>query len=211
MCTNCGKPNHFAVGCKFRKYNHSIRSANSNNNGSQNNNLRYKKSKENVHAIEDRSDSEPYIDELSICSVSGKVNIENNKSWFVEASVNNKKVLLKLDTGASCNCMPLSVVQNLGISMEKINNDDVHIVIYGNNKIKTHGSIILNCIIKGNNVKIKFLLVEGANVSILGLNACVKLNLVQKVDTVDSYFDKNLLISNNKEVFEGTGKIPFSI
>lgn len=177
VCVNCGKHNHFAVGCKFKKQNVSNKNF---NRGSNNN-------KKRVDEIKDNSESETeysVIDTLMVDNILDGTNL--NKWWSEKIKINNNEILFKLDSGASCNCMPLKIYNKLGLDSQNINKSDVTIVTYGNNKIKTHGSVVLDCLVKNENVKIKFLLVENANCSILGLNACTKLKLIQKVDLVET-------------------------
>lgn len=119
--------------------------------------------------------------------------------------------MTKLDTGASCNCFPTKLISVLGINKDKINAyDNVTLVTYGNNKIKAQGSIILECIVKGVRYNIKFLLVKDAYMAILGLNACIKLNLIKRVDSIKPKLtNKEDLVEINKDIFSGTGKVPF--
>ncbi|KAF2892834.1 hypothetical protein ILUMI_13343, partial [Ignelater luminosus] len=139
----------------------------------------------------------------------GKVVNENNflnTVWTIDAIINNQNVKLKLDTGASCNCMPLKLFKSLGFDVNNIVNDDLSIITYGKNKIKTKGTVVIECVIKRARYNIKFLLIEQAQIPALGLNACTKLQLLKKVDSVGlSFTNKDEFVAKNKEVFDGTG------
>ncbi|KAF2892647.1 hypothetical protein ILUMI_13526 [Ignelater luminosus] len=98
-----------------------------------------------------------------------------------------------------------------GFDVNNIINDDLSIITYGKNKIKTKGTVVIECIIKWARYNIKFLLIEQAKIPILGLNACTKLQLLKKVDSVGlSFTNKGEFVAKNKEVFEGTGRYMFT-
>lgn len=200
VCNICKKLNHFAVGCKNKNNNLSNKNQKSNNN---NKNQR----KTNVNEI--CNEENVIIDTIYL----DNINVNNTKTgalktWYVDAKINNKNIKLKLDTGASCNCMPYQVFKDLGLVSEIVK-DSVSIVTYGNNKIKTLGNTIIKCNINDIESNIRFILVDVESTPVLGLNACVKLNLLKRVDSLASTNSKNDFIKNNSDIFEGTGKIPF--
>lgn len=194
QCVKCKKFNHFAVGCRSDQARSSRNTV--------------LKKKQNVHEVNSASESDSeslvYID---IIDMNLDQDFKNN-NWTTSVLINNIELKFKLDTGATCNCLPYKIYEELGFKKEDIKADGVSIVTYSNDKIKTLGSVVLKCNINGLDGNVKFVIVEQASAPILGLNACKKLNLLQKVDNV-SVSDKNSLINNNKTVFEGTGKIPY--
>lgn len=225
ICTRCNKPNHFAVGCKLR-YNNNNNQPNSSNNSrspgntaNKNNRTFNRNNKRNVHELNSEAvfpvdeSNLPFIDDIVLDSVL----IRNDNMWTVEASINNKVVKFKIDTGANCNCMPVELFHSLDLPNELINDNRVTLVAYGNNKIESEGSVVITCAVKGVRYNIKFILVKGTVIPILGLNASIKLNLIKKVDTLksikaseeESKLEKQTFINNNKDIFSGTGKIPF--
>lgn len=104
--------------------------------------------------------------------------------------------------------MPLSIFNKLGIADVKINNNSLSVLTYNNNPIKTVGTVVLKCIVKDIVCYIRFVIVDV--MPILGLNACMKLNLLQKVDHLTlNMSTKSEFINNFAEVFSGTGKVPF--
>lgn len=57
--------------------------------------------------------------------------------------------------------------------------DEVSLITFGNNKLKTVSSIITECYVKGVRYNMKFILVDFDSIPIPGLlNSCVKLNLL---------------------------------
>lgn len=105
----------------------------------------------------------------------------------------------------------LKIFEGLELQNVKVDNSPVTVITYGNNTLKTRGPVILQSIVNGLMYNIKYLLIGNANVPILGLNTCTKLNLIRKVDVVNSITDKNMFVNTNRQMFEGTGKIPFSL
>lgn len=202
-CNICSKPNHFAVGCLLKN------SKRSTNNAGQHNNKKYDR-KRVVHEVENESvngDDTIFVDNINVVH---DFNVkESNNVWLINTIINNKHVNLKLDTGASCNCMPIKMYNELGLDSNKIIKDSVSIIAYGNNRLETLGYAVIKCNVKGAWYNIKFLLINESSVPVLGLNACVKLQLIKKVEEINQEcIDKKTFINKNKDVFEGTGKVP---
>lgn len=214
LCNICNNYNHFAVGCRFRNR-QNVNREHSNNTGQQSKAKFNKKGKnygKNVHEFEqEMGQDEPYIDSIILNNIDYKNKVNN--IWSTEIIINNKKVVFKLDTGASCNCLPLKVFGSLNVIC-KIEKTDLSLITYGNNRINALGYVTLTCVVKNRSCRIRFVLVDVGNMPILGLNACVKLDLIQKVEAVDvtqkSLKTRSEFIYKNKSVFEGTGKIPYS-
>ena len=80
-CRKCQKPNHFAVMCRSESKEHTV----------------------NVVREDITSDDGLFI---GVIGTSGK---ENPKDWNMTLEINDKKVTLKLDTGAQCNVMSLQI------------------------------------------------------------------------------------------------------
>ncbi|KAF2879022.1 hypothetical protein ILUMI_27152 [Ignelater luminosus] len=131
------------------------------------------------------------------------------KFWEELVFINNKPVNFKLDSGAICNVLPYDVVKNLERE-NSIKSSNKTIIAYGENKIKVIGEIIFKCIVRKNEYKIKFLVVDVKSRPILGLNACVKLNLISKIDEIDvDIILRNEFINKNLSIFERERQVPF--
>lgn len=211
LCQFCSKPNHFSVGCKYktnsRKFNQPSKSGYT------------PQFKKRVHEVNDSSNNHnndtsdedsPFIDSIEI-SID---NVEENKNgskavWRVPVIINSQTVNFKLDTGADCNCMSISTYEKLGLKRGNVIDTGVSIITYSNVKVKCLGYAVVQCIVKGARYNVKIYIVETKNIPILGLNACIKMNLIKRIETLQSFSDKDSFINNNLELFEGTGKIPF--
>nr|XP_022904876.1 uncharacterized protein K02A2.6-like [Onthophagus taurus] len=142
----------------------------------------------------DNSDN-TVLDEIILSSID-RITINNNeKTWYQTIKVGHLNVKFKLDTGAQCNVLPPKIFQKL-YSLSSLTNCEKHILTYGNNKIEIKGSIIIE--------------LDVESLPILGLNTCVGLGLIKRLDEMNvSTKEKSKFINLNKDVFEGVGKVPF--
>lgn len=65
--------------------------------------------------------------------------------------------------------------------MPKLINTEINLQAYGG----FMGAVILKCKIKNTIVNIKYLVVEGHNKCMVGINTCTKLNLIKKIDKME--------------------------
>ncbi|KAF2889824.1 hypothetical protein ILUMI_16349 [Ignelater luminosus] len=105
-----------------------------------------------------------------------------------------------------CSVLPYDVIKNLERE-NSIKSTNKTIIAYGGNKIKVVGEIILKCMVRKNEYKIKFIVVDVKSRPILGLNACIKLNLISKID-VDINL-RNEFINKNLSLFERKRQVSF--
>ncbi|KAF2892576.1 hypothetical protein ILUMI_13598 [Ignelater luminosus] len=64
--------------------------------------------------------------------------------------------------------------------------------------------------VRKNEYKIKFIVVDVKSRPILGLNACIKLNLISKIDEIDVDINlRNEFINKNLSIFERERQVPF--
>jgi hypothetical protein len=112
-CSNCGKPNHFAKMCLFEDR------------------KPLKKIQEvvvNEETDEEESEQEVYyIGEVSKDS-------EESKDWMATVYIEDKKTTLKLDTGAQCNLLPLSLYNK--ITKKPLDKSKVQLKTYSREKIQ---------------------------------------------------------------------------
>lgn len=203
VCYICGRAGHFSIGCFKNK----AKTSNNNNNKK---NRQFKNNKgRNVNEVDIKEDL--FIDNLKLID-----NIKYNKdveAWKENIIIGNESIEFKLDSGAQCNVLPFNYVKKLK-KVHEIEKTDQTIVAYGENKIKLVGKIVLRCIVKGKACNISFVVADVNSKPILGLSTCVYLNLITKTERVDSLskqMTKGIeFLHNNKTVFEGTGKVPFS-
>lgn len=198
VCNKCKGKNHFAVCCKAR----------------------FVKKSDTGNMKADGIAEEFYVS--AIFKEESK-----EKQWMETVSINKHSIACKLDTGAECNVLPLGIFQELGLSRTNVVKCDINVVSYSNDKTKALGYIISDCIIKGKECKVKFVIVDIKAMPILGLNACVKLNLISRspeakevklsfnavsntgvIDAVTCNSPKQVFLKENKLYFEGIGTYP---
>ncbi|GBL80174.1 hypothetical protein AVEN_29154-1 [Araneus ventricosus] len=143
------------------------------------------------------------------------VGSEWNKTLIIEG----QPVTFKLNTGAEVNVLPLSIF-NLFKSQSKLRKCNVVLKAFGGATIKPVGSISLNCSVDNLNCVIDFIIVANPQVRpLLGINECVKLDLIHFVNDIEipnknkldqymnmAFSSKDEFIPNNMELFEGVGK-----
>lgn len=107
--------------------------------------------------------------------------------WTKMIRVERLKVKFKLDTGAEVNIVPLKLIRSL--TKEKdIRKTNVILIAYGNRdfKIRPIGEINLNCYLNDQCIALNFMIVDTKDqMTLLGLNGCVKLNLAARINSVD--------------------------
>ena len=162
--------------------------------------------KQNIQEIECKSSDEIFVEAVSQVS-----NRTNEKSWHknVQIQLNNRdsfSVNFKLDTGAETNVLPYSVLKSYNVNL--VSTDTV-LVAYGDFKLQPKGKISLECIVNNAKVNVEFFVIDKSCTPILGLMACIKLKLIQRVDAV-SITNKDDVLNQYHNVFEGIGKFPGS-
>lgn len=60
------------------------------------------------------------------------------------------------------------------------------LVVYNGNKIKPLGTFSTVCTVNSAEVKVKFFVLEDNTIPILGLQDCIKLNLIKRVETIQT-------------------------
>lgn len=198
-CANCGRPNHFKIGCRVNNQ-HKV--------------LNISEYYENNNV-----NSEPEHNLFDICSVIVSnvseqcPNPNNVNGWFKNILINNYDVNFKLDTGSDIDILPLSLFNNIKKNeiVEQIN---YKIQAYGGYVIKFVGAVEMNCLISSQNVKLRFVIVDdkiqNKCIPILGLDTCVKFGLVGKIEvnSIKSNDVEKQLVREYKDVFEGLGSFP---
>ncbi|GBM63219.1 Uncharacterized protein K02A2.6 [Araneus ventricosus] len=180
-CSKCKEKNHFAVGCR----------------------------KKNIQELEYKNNnSELFIESLSVGQVSINNQVNAESTWYktIQLRVGDKttEIKFKLDTGAETNVLSYNMVKHLNVNLTKT---ETVLIAYGNFKIKPMGKVSLECISNDTIMPIEFIIIEKRSTPILGLNACVKLNLIQRISqiTIDNKSD---MLKMYETVFEGLGKFP---
>ncbi|KFM57554.1 Transposon Ty3-I Gag-Pol polyprotein, partial [Stegodyphus mimosarum] len=188
ICFYCKKKNHFSKMCT----NKSVSSL-------QNyieNELNYNDNEYILGSVEDKN---PFF--------------KNKTEWFEKLKVNISKYLyVKLDTGAQCNVLPLPKFKQLNLRDKCLTESKVTLNNYNGSKIDVIGKCKLLCeTSKGDKDEIEFQVVacDKTVPAILGLPTLQKLNLVQRICTVNPESSEKLPESLNgyQDLFKGIGNL----
>lgn len=139
-----------------------------------------------------------------------------NAVWKKSIFVNNMEVDFKLDTGAEISCLPYNLYERLASESDCVRGTRITLRSYGSPQFtwRPKGEVNLWCVNGNYRGYIKFVLVETLETPLLGLDACLKLNLIRRMDNVEinkcynTYNSLNDLKNKFKTVFEGLGKFP---
>ena len=193
-CSNCRRRGHFAKCC--RQPNRRQRSSSRGQSKSSTSGPT-----RSVNMLEDGVEN-LYVGELlSINSLSQK------RAVFRDVVINNTPISVKLDTGAECCVMTLKTYNTIP-ARPKIAPTDVLIRAYGMNElIKPVGEAVFDVAFRSNHLQIEFIIIDTGEATLLGLDACEKLGLIQIADAVESTVTSPL-IDEYADVFSGLGAMP---
>ncbi|VDI69620.1 Hypothetical predicted protein [Mytilus galloprovincialis] len=152
-----------------------------------------------INAIEEESDSE---DELYIGCIENQKKSEN--SWMVNLNLNGKNQKFKLDTGAQANVIPYKVLK-LVKGDTKIIPSKTRLVTYSGEKMDVLGKCYINVSHKDKIERMEFAVVNFNAQCILGLSACEKLNLINRVMSVEKSAES--ILKENSDLFDGIGEL----
>ena len=179
QCGLCGGMNHFQKVCLKKKLVHSVQDDN------------------NV-CIKESND-------IFIGMIQSQDLIINKvQEWNVKLLVNNKKYIqFKLDTGAMSNTISYKTFLNLDDNNIIIRKSNIRLTNYSNNIIPVVGECQLKCSFKNHDYMLKFIIVAIDSPALLGLDSCIGLDLIKKIDLVG----ENIVFKQYAEVFNGIGCI----
>ena len=177
-CYNCGRKNHFSKVCRSRSRT-----------------TQYRK----VHIVT-HDETDP-SDDLFIGMLKSTTN--STPDLKVSILVNHQRTSFKIDRGAQCNVISKNRYHQF--SSVPLQKSHARLVAFGGERLKTCGRVTMKCEHKGNSYAVNFEVIDQAVPNILGLQTCVDMNLVQRLDVINNN-DTNLLESYS-DVFEGLGCI----
>jgi hypothetical protein len=187
-CRKCGKLNHFANMCK-QKENDSKKEDPKNHR------------KESVKEISARNSASKNQESAS----------DSDNSEFMIASVGNEKKTTKDQEDWTAkiqvfNLIPKRLFDKIPDKDSFLKQSKIKLLNYSGNSITNLGKCTLRCKVNQgeNNCQLDFFIVETdkSAPAILGLNACQKLKLIERVNSVNSLTD---ILNDYKEVFSGSG------
>lgn len=183
-CNTCNEIGHFAKMCDKRLLSHNVYEMCRDDSG-------YSVNVDSVYVVD---------------QVQGEGKI---KSWMKQVSVNDYLIEFKLDTGSEANILPSKYLSYLKPRPE-LKKSNVKLEAYGGSHIFPKGSVSLLLETKDRIVEAEFLVVDlNSSVPILGLNTCVDLDLIKKVNIIlEGNDEKSKFVSKNTDVFTGIGCFP---
>ncbi|KFM75290.1 Retrovirus-related Pol polyprotein from transposon 297, partial [Stegodyphus mimosarum] len=187
-CMYCKKKNHFSKVCTYK----------------------------NVNAIQNNLEHEFHNNgnEYILGSAEDKNLFSKNRAeWFERLKVSiSKYLLVKLDTGAQCNVLPLPKFKQLNLRDKCLTKSKVTFNNYNGTTIDVVGKCKLLCeTSKGDKDEVQSQVVacDKTVPAILGLPTLQKLNLVQRICTVNPDSNEKLPESFKvyQDLFKGTGNL----
>ena len=174
-CRKCGRKNHFARVCRTRI------------------------PRPNLHTIQHNTSAD-YTDSLFIGGIQRTTKF---KDWKVTIALNNQKTAFKIDTGAQCNVIPKCKYHQ--VSKMPLQKSMANLVAFGGHKLNTAGKASVQCQYRGKQYTIEFEVIDQDVPCILGLDTCIEMNVVQRIDTVDE--QAGAIYEKYSDVFDGLGCI----
>ena len=98
--------------------------------------------------------------------------------------INNKKVKVKLDTGAEVNVMPLRVYEQLQIEEVQMMKTATKLYGYGGTNIPVVGKISVKCEFRDTEEQSEFYIVKTDSKTVLSLQTCKSLGIIQILNEV---------------------------
>uniref|UniRef100_A0A8C4RHI8 Gypsy retrotransposon integrase-like protein 1 n=1 Tax=Erpetoichthys calabaricus TaxID=27687 RepID=A0A8C4RHI8_ERPCA len=155
-----------------------------------------------VHTVEETEVEEFYIDALT--EVNGR-----RKEWILPVQVNNAIISFKLDTGAQVNIMPENEYRKLQ-PRPSLQETEIKITGYSGMQIPVTGQCVACVKYKNKKYSLVFVVVPKRVQAILGLSACEKMNLIERVLTIniEDNTEYEALLQKYSDLFLGLGCLP---
>ena len=133
------------------------------------------------------------------CLFIGTLTQQNNSKdgWFTKLKLKDKFINFKVDTGAMANVLPLDLFKSLKMPMTEIRKTSVKLKSYTGNYLNVLGICRLKCNKNNVNYLIDFFIVSSGEQAILGLQTCEKLELIKRINFLNS----NEITSTNYREF----------
>ena len=144
-CLKCAKLNHFPKVCKSREKRRTEQ---------------YVAECESGNEAQTKETDSGSEDEMFYVGCIDAVNTVSLSEWRKELTINNKEVIVQLDTGAKCNVMSLKTLKTLG-GETAIQPTAAKLKSYSGHQIHIHGCATLLCEHKDKTYPMKFYIAEG--------------------------------------------------
>ena len=174
VCRKCKAKNHFEKMCRSKKK------------------VTNRSHKQRVNTADDfdSSDTEHFVGTIYQKDISAV-----NTGWYKTIEVEGIKVNFQLDTGAECNIISHKVFKTLSrVSDKKMTNSRARPTPYSGHHIKTLGTTNFTCVCNNVEHNVQFFVTEMDSRAILGVEACQRLGLIERlcsvgVDITEEYAD----------------------
>ena len=154
------------------------------------------------------SNSYQSSDEFSISPLQIE-SIKKSSAWFTDVLINGNrdKLTVKLDTGAEVSVLPLHLYNKLQVK-PVLKPTAMKLSAYGGTPIDPNGTCKLTCTSNSKVCDVTFYVAPVNAQPILGLNDCVKLDLVKRVCALQpELLTKNTIKNNYPNYFKGLGNL----
>lgn len=131
------------------------------------------------------------------------------QEWLKTLKIENKKVILKCDTGAQVNVISLKDLKLIvGDENPKWSETKILLEAFGGRKIKPLGKVILNIFLtKNEGTKTEFVIIKEDVRPILGLKSLIDLELIKNFNINTIHVEsRESIINKYSELFQGIGE-----
>lgn len=180
QCAKCKLFNHFASECRSKS----------------------------VHLV-DESESESHESESEDDFYILTINNDSDSEFSEILQINNRRVKFQLDSGAKCNIMKFETFKKLKLKLPLRESKNM-LKSFTGHKLKPVGFVTLPITVNNQVYHEDFQVVdiEHSVPNVLGIESCLKLNLIHKGPTVPvNIIDQDLFIEY-QDLFEGIGCLP---
>lgn len=195
QCNYCGEMDHFSRRCPAR-----IR--------------RQMNQAQEIFSDDEEEDGHLFFGQLRVYSAGGK---SGKPRWNVLVATNQRKFSCQLDTGADTNVMSAKDFFNFGYKRQMLTPNKSRIVGLGGYEVPVLGMAHIKIEHNNQQYDLDFHIMDGETHGILGLEAIIQMNLLERKDSCKANFNKekyykfnvNNLTSNlfvkNEDLFQGLG------
>ena len=111
-----------------------------------------------------------------------------SNEWLVNIQTNDSNVQYKIDSGAQCNIIPMSIFKRLN-NKSKLLANDATLSAYSGTQLNVCGRCVLSLRHKNQKFQVMFYVVDTKQIPLLGLRTSSRLDLIRRVYTVDTARD----------------------
>ncbi|XP_022816936.1 uncharacterized protein K02A2.6-like [Spodoptera litura] len=181
-CYVCEKKGHFSRVCKHTK---SIR----------------KVLNLSVETVNSDSDEESQKQRFYINTLDNKKKqCKSPLEWTEIIECQGKKLLLKIDTGSMINVISKVNYMKLGLSITDLKPFTKRVYSFTGNQLSIIGIGKISFMFRKTSYVLSFVVVDLFCQSVLGLEGCIALGLINQINTIN--------LDNYNELFQGLGKLP---